>query len=528
MGVYMSPTSISQKIKKIMKGNENFFTYSSIIVVGIVIYALSTLKHGIGVTPDSVIYFDCGRSLSEFGGFNSFTGPFHRYAPLYPILLSPLIFAGMSATSGAWLLNGLTFVSILVFTSYIILKYLRMRWMAIAGILLLILSKSIMGVSSMAWTEPLFILLVIGSLFMLTGYLETKNNRLYVFGAVLASLAALTRYIGVTLVITGFLLILFDRNRPWKKRIENSMIFGIISSLPVTMFMIRNLLVTNTLLGERPSSDTTPLEAMERTARYFTNWYIPQIFSEGVYTTVIIIFTTTFILGLIYLLIKSNERRKIAPWVLFTGVYIFYLNLSSILVGFEGIKNRLLSPVFIPSLLILLWIIQQVISKTLTNDNGRLHSSLKRGATYTLMAILILFITSSAGSLSVEIRNKINDGAGGYSRNVWEDSEIIEELESTELRGPVYSNDPWALRYKLDFEEPRLSPRKTFGNSPEETDDLKEFEKELKSNDNVTLIWFTDGVNRDYIYPLDHIESNYNTSTKVSVSDGLVLEIRNK
>ena len=75
--------------------------------------------------------------------------------------------------------------------------------------------------------------------------------------AVFAALAALTRYMGVALIISGVLILLARRNVPVRQRLKHALAFGAISSLPLAGVMVRNQLVSGALFGIRTGSGGT-------------------------------------------------------------------------------------------------------------------------------------------------------------------------------------------------------------------------------------------------------------------------------
>jgi hypothetical protein len=98
---------------------------------------------------------------------------------------------------------------------------------------------------SMAWSEPLFLLLTFGGLLLLDFYIEIPSALLLLGAAVLSAAAALTRYAGIAGVGAGMLILFFCQGKPALRKVKESAIFGVVSGLPVAAWFLRNFLLTH-------------------------------------------------------------------------------------------------------------------------------------------------------------------------------------------------------------------------------------------------------------------------------------------
>jgi hypothetical protein len=64
----------------------------------------------------------------------------------------------------------------------------------------------------------------------------------------LAALASLVRYVGVILILTGVIVL------AWRREWRRVMWFGLLAGLPLLVWMGRNLVLTDTLMGVRVES----------------------------------------------------------------------------------------------------------------------------------------------------------------------------------------------------------------------------------------------------------------------------------
>ena len=62
-----------------------------------------------------------------------------------------------------------------------------------------------------------------------------------IVSAGLASLAVLTRYAGVALILAAFAAVLHLSERPWRKRLIELVVFGAVSCGPAALWFLRNI-----------------------------------------------------------------------------------------------------------------------------------------------------------------------------------------------------------------------------------------------------------------------------------------------
>jgi len=494
---------------------------------------LSTYRYGIGVSPDSTIYIDCARSIARFDGMETFMGIYHRYAPLYPILLSPFELLGVGAPTGALILN-LAFFILTAYLASLMIRELVPRELFIPAVLVIVLSKPLIDVSVMAWTEPLFIFLVLLSLTFLSRYMRSGEWRPLILSASAAALASLSRYIGITLILSGFLIILIhSREKGLKQRMSMGVAFASISSIPTVIFLARNYMRTSTLIGYRPPSSISFGENLHGALFSMTNWFVPSVLPSPVFLLAMLVFLVVVPVSIIVLWRnsgKDDRRRSVSvPLIYFFSIYVFYLLGSSALVGFDRINERFMSPVFVPFAIILFGALGSFTGPA--KDRGRekgerltfRHLSSSKSF-LVLLGIMILIITPSFAAISMASASRMSDGAGRYSTDSWRESSFMRYLECNVPNGTVYSNDPWAVNYMAGLRDLDLSPRRTYQNSNEFTDDMDRLKVRLNEGGICYLAWF-DIVDRDYLMSVEEISSQISLRSIAVFSDGQLYEM---
>lgn len=443
-------------------------------LLGAVVVLISTSAYGVGLSPDSVGYVSAARSLSAGAGFANYaSSPITVWPPLFPAILSAveLIF-GVDPFDSARVLNALTFGGIVALIAFILRTYLPSRhthgFLAL-GLLWALFSKTLLGISVMAWTEPLFILFSLFFLLSLSRYLETGRFRFLVASCMLATLALLTRYIGVTLVVVAVTAIAASRSSTLKLRLVNAAMFGTFSVLPLAVWLARNWCVSGTLMGERAPSQYSLLTNLRYTRDTLFSWFLPdrlapwytELMPLGLLLLIVIIFVfrkNNIELG------SSSRLSLLMAW--YVLVYSFFIVVSSTTTAYDRIGNRLLSPIY-PTVILLLLLIAANVYEQLESAYPRI--------------VLAGFLIASMWSLVPVrqtvglIRQWVEYGAGGYSTATWHQSEIIAYLSQKEDQCenlPIHSNRPDAL-YVLANVSAELTPRRTYYNSEKVAEDLE-------------------------------------------------------
>ena len=147
-------------------------------LIGIVLIIAVSSSWGIGLTPDSAAYIAAARNFINGNGlsilYNDDGTPLNLWAPsafneaehvmlwppLYPIVLSIFGFFTTNMFEIARYLSAVLFGLNILIIGLIIKRITRSIWLSLFGAAIMITSDVVMGIHSMAWSEPLFIFLV--------------------------------------------------------------------------------------------------------------------------------------------------------------------------------------------------------------------------------------------------------------------------------------------------------------------------------------------------------------------------------
>ncbi|MBU1101888.1 MAG: hypothetical protein KKA84_15930 [Bacteroidetes bacterium] len=487
------------------------------IGAGIIIFL--TNHYGSGMTPDSVAYISTARNLAEGHGFLLYDGS-HLVVqpPLYPILLAgikkillidPLISAGY--------VNALLFGFIIYLSGLLLSKYINSFALIFLGTVSILISYVLIKASLMVLSEPLFIFLVLMFLYFIDIY-QSKGNILSLFLlSVLASFACLTRYTGIVILLTGISCILLCGKNKTRDRVRHAFIFILVTVLPVGLWILRNYYLSGTLVGRRAASSYTIFENIGYFYNTVLSWYLPMN-SEGIYLVLIIILIAIWILYRTdYRMFTNNEVvNLIYPSLVFVIFYSGLIVISSSTTAYDQISNRLLSPIYIPIIIILFFI----IDKILTEAGRYSHQKIK---TILLVAGIVLLMRYPLMNTIYFIEKYAKLSGWGYSSDSWTESETIKYFSQNELMAKNYtlfSNEPEAVYILTNYKTRRI-PAKTFYNSPQHTKNNPSKKNIWKGAENICLIWFNK-TNDSFLYSINELQKNINMKEIARLNDGQI------
>ncbi|MFV2045151.1 MAG: hypothetical protein ACC700_18195 [Anaerolineales bacterium] len=492
---------------------------------GTVFVLLSTIRYGAGLSPDSVTYIGAARNMIAGVGIISYNGaPLVAQAPLYPALLAlvgkiigadPLLFAHI--------VNALLFGLIVYLGGLLTFKYLSSSpFTALMGTLAIVFSIPLFHVSGWAWSEPLFISFVLLSLIFAHSYLEKDDvTSLMLFSSSVA-LSSLTRYIGVTLIFWGALIILiFQRDSP-KNRIAHLALFTLISALPIGLWLIRNYAISSTLFGPRASSTFTFFQNLAFVFNGLLYWYIPRRIAEHRIIMAVVGGGVSLYIGLSLRGSWQGMKvrlRQINPVILFALIYTTFLVITSTTTAYDQINNRLLSPIYVPLTLLLL-----ISAQALVDPYQRRFS--KKIVNTILLIGITVWLVYPIRSTILNAVNLISNGQG-YSGRAWTESETVQYLlqhRTSESECTFYTNGPDAAYLLADLATKRSPNSRTSTNSPEVVNDIDNLRGVWPDQSNACLIWF-DKIGRKYLFTIDELRAIANIDLIALLEDGAIYSI---
>jgi hypothetical protein len=501
---------------------------------------LLTIHHGAGISPDSVAYISVARNIANGIGFITYDGDyFVLQPPIYPLLLASVkLLLSIDPVVSAGYFNSIFFGLIIYLSGIILLKHLKSFTLVILGTVSVLISYALVQASLMALSETLFIFLVLLFLHYIEIYRVKRNFVSLIFLSISSGLACLTRYTGVILVLTGIIgIFFFGKNNSTEFRIQNSefrisifkgwlwqcLIFFLISIVPVGIWILRNYLLSGTLVGQRASSSFTLFDNLIYFYHTVLPWYLPPDWTV-IYFIIIIIIVTAWIL-FDFERVKSSTGEAIdiiGPSLLFVLFYSGIIIISSTFTGYDRIADRLLSPIYIPLIFVLFFISDKILSWLTRSFHYRIISII-----YVIG--LVLLIRIPVYSTKYIIEEYISLAGREYSSEQWRESKTIEYLNLHQSLGKnytIYSNEPEAV-YILTNLKTMRSPIKTFYNS-NKLFHIYPNQKDIWPNpQNICLVWF-DSTNHSFLYKIEELQKNINMTEVAHLKDGEIYTFSSK
>jgi hypothetical protein len=481
-----------------------FLVLASLLGAAAVLASVSL--YGPGLTHDSAAYMYAAESLLKGEGFQYFgyPSPFIQWPPLYPLLLAAGWAIGLSPLPFSGAVNAVAHGLIIFIAGRWLFSNLKNKYLAAMIIAGLVFSLPLIQVSRYLWTETLFVLFTLAAYLQLGKYLEKRALRCLISAGVFSALACLDRYMGVTLVITAALFLFFRKNSGFLKRVADTAVYGLISSVPVLIWTARNYIVSGTFVGVRiPSEYPLKLNVL-RTAQSIYAWIKPESMLQIEMDDRLLVLAQVFavilpvvsILALLYLICKEIVRRQgllgaksfyIFFNAAFIAIYIVYLVMSATTVAFEPINSRYLVPVFIPAV----FIVAISMDYGLTMLNERFDAKeVKVAAVIILLAYLIYPALNTGAALAGYMEN----GAGGFNTAVWHRNPLIGYMKNiagriSEEDATYYSSNAdaiYALTGVRAFSMPKKNGPDMYG--------YGQFEAAVQRDEHSYIVWFKGGV----------------------------------
>jgi len=340
-----------------------------LIATSMILVVVST-RSGIGISWDSTDYMAVGRNMASGIGALDVVG--------LPMTVRP---PGISALIclGDWLglMPSTTFVLIntvsagaSVFFAMLILKKANIRTpIAISTLAIIAFSPSLLNMYSMAWSEPVFIALVMVALWIA---LSPRSISVHVTLGILFTFMFFIRYVGPFYSFPIALVAIFFQSRK-SGLVKSTFLIGAIyfvSLVPQYLWLQRNESIDGTLTGARQGAGGSYFGPIKTMLGTFGSWIVghdPLDGNGGIYlnwndhSTIMKVagyFFGLILILLVFILIRSRKENTEASNV---GLGLFFVSLfyvSFSVVRFVHLEigpldNRMMSGIYIPLMLVL-------------------------------------------------------------------------------------------------------------------------------------------------------------------------------
>ena len=182
-------------------------------VLGAAHVLVRTSTYGAALTGDAVSYLSSAENLMAGKGLQDFRGVgLLQWPPLFPLILAAVGLAGIEPLDAARLVNVTACGLIILVSGLWLRRSLRSPLLAMGAVLALSTSYPLGYFSSFIITEAIFVLFTLLALMQMETFSSrTVRWRHLVLAALFTALAALTRYAGIAVIVTGIFMLLLCR-----------------------------------------------------------------------------------------------------------------------------------------------------------------------------------------------------------------------------------------------------------------------------------------------------------------------------
>jgi hypothetical protein len=493
---------------------------------GVVAVLLCTSRYGVGTFADAENYIGAARNLLAGQGYRCYYGvPFAQWPPLFPTLLAAIGLAGVDPQEGARWLNAMAFGLIVLFSGQLFMKCTASKALVVAGTLSVLASKPLLDWSMMAASEPIFVLLTLLFGLCVLRFLRTRSLSALVLTAIVACLACLQRYAGISLVLAGSLLILPGKSGTrLLRKVGQIAIFGAISTFPLALWCIRNRLIAGRTVGDHESHLASAGElavpfigAMQVMAAWLFPWAtsVSGIHVVGFGLAIVLAFATI----LLSRVVRAWRRRAMGGaandcgpqlWSLaiVAGIYFVFIIVCGAVLNWIP-RQRHMAPLY-AFIVALMLVGVEGIHRLL------IDRPVRRALVGSLCIILcILWLQYPGRVLCRNVRSCMEHGAGGYAVSQWQDSPLVAWLRSHPLPDRVFCNGSDAA-YLLTRAVTSLTPQWKHETA------LADFAR-LGASQTSYLVWFNE-IRYPWLYDLREILSCCRVKEIARFPDGCVYQ----
>ncbi|KIO76433.1 hypothetical protein TH53_14935 [Pedobacter lusitanus] len=448
-------------------------------LIGFILILIYTRHSGVGISPDSIVYVSVARNLNAHGMLIDYNlKPTVDFPLFYPLFLGVTSFISrIDPVAAGPYLNALLFAIIIFCTGKLIDSFTgTSRYYKLVILLSIAISPSLFDVYAMLWSETLFILLIILFMLAFTSYLKTRSVAGLIGCAIIAGLACVTRYAGITVIATGLMMMVFDRSLNWKKKIFHGALFSLVAIALLAANLFRNAMYSDSLTGPRESGITSLGDNIFYYGKVLCSWLPFADQYPAVYSAIAIIL---FVIIVVVYLKRSwfavNYGTAENCFAAFFIVYTVFIIGVSTLSHFEQINNRFISPLFIPMLITITCWVPGVLTRLPVRQ---------RSIAFAAAGLVILgFQVNELRKLYDMYQEARDYGIAGYTDDSWKKSQTAEFLrQHPEIFKPgygLYSNAAEAAYFNGGLNAVSLPHY----NIP---DDISDFYKKK----GMYLIWF--------------------------------------
>jgi len=369
-----------------------------------------------------------------------------EFPPFFPVILS--IFGGneLDYISTIRWFNIFLFSSSIFLFSQTLYAATRKHFLSIIATLFFILSPQIVATYTSALSEPLFLLLLLLSLFLLQLIFQKDKKILRISFFIVSSLLPITRYAGILFIgFFGISLFAGFRKSPLFIRIRNTILYYIITLLPVGLWGLLLFYKFDIYGGKRFSFKNTIFHDIARSIieeLMVLKLWIPYVetYLDTITETLIMSIVSIFFISLVGWTMKqlffskieneSNKKHFFFLIILLIFGYIFFIGFTHSIANPQiDIVDRMMIPIY-PLCIFVIFLSLDILIRKMGNLSF-----------ITILIITLSFIGLRFNTLRTKSYIKTMNADGfGYTARAYQQSGMINEIRKIPNDREMISN----------------------------------------------------------------------------------------
>lgn len=388
---------------------------------------------GPGTSPDSALYVCAAQSLIARGALCSCgtTSPMtHQRAPLYPVLLATVSVFGATPLRAARWIDALSCAASVILTGALLYAATSSMFISLLGELLFLCLGDVAAVHLAALSEAPFIVFLLLFVLGLWRAVDDSGSGWIVVAGSAAAAACLTRYMGVSLLVTGASGLICLGAGPMAARMRRSALFLAIGGTPPAAWLIHNYLESRDITGRslhwHPISSAQLMLACTTVAHWLFPWMSNQT-AQSIGLPLLV--GMAVILATVVWSNPGTLGWLLANLVLCNSALILvsrYVSDPNLVFG-----PRILAPILVSSLVLTLWGAHSIAN--------RLGASV-RWRVIGFGLGLSFAIVSGRATARIVYQSRV-DGLG-YTAHYYADSALIGWIRHLPAETVIYADEP--------------------------------------------------------------------------------------
>lgn len=489
------------------------------LLAGVVGVWVATLRYGIGLTPDSVRYLDGAHSLASGAGYTANGQAITDFPPGYSWILSLGEHAGVSAVDAARLLSLAAIIATILLAYVLLCRHVLSEGIRVSAMVAIGGSAILLEIYEKALSEHFFVPVLL--LFVLVSEKMLRGGRFAVMVGplvLLAWAAFYLRYAGVVLIVVGALVVYVARRShgSWTA-LALAVAYGIAAGSAPLAWMIRNVDAGSGPLGPRAGASASVYTNVTRVANELSTWVATDGAPALVRRLLLVVVLAVVAVGVGTLAtrdLRTDERlAPRLPLVALVTIYGVYLVASASVVAFAAINTRLLVPIFVPIVVLVAWLFEEV-------RPAIRRPAIRMAITGAALAWVVLSVVWFAGRAADSAEN----GAGGYASARWHNSQLLRAVRTLDFSVPTFSNDAPAISFFTGKHARAAAEKTRFQSDDPLAGGLRDFVKVVQCQQHVTLVWFTPNP-RPYMYDPEQLSASVALKPVLQTPDGVIYDV---